>query len=193
MFEKEQNAGLRPRIPLIDEHGTAAQQITLASPRSTSMMMPRARHFLFGYRLSVVRERSARGPGYVAITLPDGRQRSIRITSTDLAAASTNPVSDVAELPRISARTLIPLMLSANLNLLGEEVIRDGAPSPSRSRCVSTPAGFGKDVRPPGGPPSAPLAEAIGRGASPDRPSDRCADTADASESRPAQRGDGSC
>jgi hypothetical protein len=170
------------RTPILER---IVSHVTITDPR----------HFLFGYRLSVVQERSARGPGYVAITLPDGRQRSIRITSTDLAAASTNPVSDVAELPRISARTLIPLMqyLSANLNLLGEEVIRDGAPSPSRSRCVSTPAGFGKDVGPPGGPPSAPLAEAIGRGASPDRPSDRCADTADASESRPAQRGDGSC
>ena len=142
-----------------------------------------------------MQERSARGPGYVAVALPDGRRRSVRITSTDLAAASISPIPDVTGLPRISARTLIPLMqyLSANLNLLGEEVIRDGASSPSKSRCVSTPAGFGNDVRPPGYRPTARLAEAIGRGASPDRPSDRYADTADASESRPAQRGNGPC
>jgi len=75
----------------------------------------------------VLKERSGRGPAYVVVALPDGRRRAVRIASTDLAeTAITSP--DAADLPRVSARTLIPLMqhLSASLSLLDEKVIRDG-------------------------------------------------------------------
>jgi hypothetical protein len=67
-------------------------------------------HFLFGYRLSVLKERSGRGPACVVVALPDGRRRAVRVASTDLAETPNTPCSDVADLPRISARTLIPLM-----------------------------------------------------------------------------------
>ena len=92
-------------------------------------------------------------PAYVVVALPDGRRRSVRIASTNLAEAPTMPGPDIPSLPRISVRTLIPLMqhLSANLSLLAEKVIRDGPPTPSRSRCVSTAADFGKPTRPSGG------------------------------------------
>jgi hypothetical protein len=81
----------------------------------------------------------------LVVALPDGRKRSIRIASTDL--ASTVTMSGAPDLPRISVRTLIPLMqhLSANLALLAEEVIRDGSSSPFRvalrlHRCRYRPA-----------------------------------------------------
>jgi hypothetical protein len=98
-------------------------------------------HFLFGHRLSVVPERSARGSAYVVVALPDGRRRSVRIASTNLVEAPTMPGPDIPSLPRISARTLIPLMqhLSANLSLLDDKVIRDGPPTPFRSRLTEPP------------------------------------------------------
>jgi hypothetical protein len=152
-------------------------------------------HFLFGHRLSVVPERSARGSAYVVVALPDGRRRSVRIASTNLAEAPTMPGPDIPSLPRISARTLIPLMqhLSANLSLLDEKVIRDGPPTPSRSRCVSTAADFGKPTRPSGGRRSTPVAESVDRDANADCSNPRRADTASASDTRHARNGGGSC
>ena len=103
-------------------------------------------HFLFGSRLPVLPGRSGRGPAYLVLELPDGRRRSVRIASTDFAqATSTTQFKATPNLPRISARMLIPLMqhLSASLDLLDEEVIRNGPSIASRSRCVSTPAEFG--------------------------------------------------
>ena len=96
-------------------------------------------HFLFGHRLEVLKERSGRGPAYVVVALPDGRRRAVRIASTDLAETPISSHPNAADLPRISARTLIPLMqhLSASLSLLDEKVIRDDPPTTSRSRCVS--------------------------------------------------------
>ncbi|MDF0582070.1 hypothetical protein [Bradyrhizobium yuanmingense] len=105
-------------------------------------------HFLFGHRLEVLKERSRRGPAYVVVALPDGRPRAVRIASTDLAETPITPHPNAADLPRISARTLIPLMqhLSASLGLLDEKVIRDDPPTASRSRCVSTAADVGKSA-----------------------------------------------
>ncbi|MGY3614099.1 hypothetical protein [Bradyrhizobium sp. USDA 10063] len=116
-------------------------------------------HFLFGHRLEVLKERSGRGPAYVVVALPDGRRRGVRIASTDLAETSIASRPNAADLPRISVRTLIPLMqhLGASLNLLDEKVIRDDPPTASRSRCVSTPADVGKSTRPSDGRHSAPV------------------------------------
>ena len=153
------------------------------------------RHALFGNRFAVLTGRSGRGPAYVVVELPDGRRRSIGIRSTDLAEAATTPSPEGPDLPRISVRTLIPLMqhLNANLTLPAEEVIRDGPSSPSRSRCVSTTADSGMPIRPVGGTPSAPMAEPASRDANADRPNGRCADAADAGDPRHAWKGDGSC
>jgi hypothetical protein len=145
------------------------------------------RHALFGNRLAVLSERSGRGPAYVVVELPDGRTRSIRITSTDLAEAATAPGPKAAGLPRISARTLIPLMqhLTANLTLFAEEVIRDGPSNLSRSRCVSVTADSGTLA--------APLAEPVRRGANADRPDSRRTHAANADDPRQARKGDRSC
>jgi hypothetical protein len=150
-------------------------------------------HFLFGHRVEVLKQRSGRGPAYVVVALPDGRPRAVRITSTDLAKTITSG-PNAADLPRISARTLIPLMqhLSASLSFLDEKVIRDDPPTASRSRCVSTPADVGKATW-PSGRHSAPVAESIDRDANPDRSNLRRAAAADASGSRHARKRTGSC
>jgi len=152
-------------------------------------------HFLFGHQLEVLKERSGRGPAYVVVALPAGRPRAVRIASTDLAEAPITSCPNAADLPRISARTLIPLMqhLSASLDLLDEKVIRDAPPTTSRSRCVSTPADVGKATRPSDGWHSAPVAESVDRDANADCSNDRRADAANASGSRHARKGTGSC
>jgi len=153
-------------------------------------------HFLFGQRLEVLKERSGRGPAYVVVALPDGRPRAVRIASTDLAETPITSGPNAADVPRISARTLIPLMqhLGASLGLLDEKVIRDDPPTASGSRCVSTPADLGKSTRPSTiGRHSAPVAESVDRDANPDCSSDRRADAANASDPRHARKGTGSC
>ena len=152
-------------------------------------------HFLFGNRLPVLTGRSGRGPAYVVVELPDGRRRSVRIASTDAAEATLTSSPKGPDLPRISVRTLIPLMqhLSASLSLLDEKVIRDDPPTVSRSRCVSTPADVSKSTRPSDGWHSAPVAESVDRDANPDCSNDRRADAANASDSRHARKGTGSC
>src|ERR1700756_3628708 len=152
-------------------------------------------HFLFGHRLEVLKEQSGRGPAYVVVALPDGRRRAVRIASTDLAETPITSRPNAADLPRISVRTLIPLMqhLSANLSLLDEKVIRDDPPTASRSRCVSTPADVSKSTRPSDGWYSTPVAESVDRDANPDCSNDRRADAANASDPRHARKGTGSC
>ena len=152
-------------------------------------------HFLFGHRLEVLKERSGRGPAYVVVALPDGRPRAVRIASTDLAETPITSRPNAADLPRISARTLIPLMqhLSASLNLLNEKVIRDDPPTASRSCCVSTPAKVGKSARSSHGRHSAPVAESADHDADPDRSNDRRADAANASDPRHVRKETGSC
>ncbi|MCP1845879.1 hypothetical protein ACVIHI_008656 [Bradyrhizobium sp. USDA 4524] len=152
-------------------------------------------HFLFGQRLAVLKERPGRGSAYVVVELADGRRRAVRIASTDLAKTAITSRPNAADLPRISARTLIPLMqhLSASLSLLDEKVIRDDPPTTSRSRCVSTPADVGKSTRPSNSRHSASLAESIDRDTNADCSNHRRADAANASDPRHARKGTGSC
>jgi hypothetical protein len=153
-------------------------------------------HPLFGNRFAVLGERSGRGSAFVVVELADGRRRSIRVACTDLAEATVRPLSPPPEVGRISVRTLIPLMqhLRANLLLPVEEVIRDGRSSACASRCVSVPSvAAGMRRPPPGGKTAAPLAGPAGGEATADRPSDRRADVADASDPPRFRKGDGPC
>jgi hypothetical protein len=59
--------------------------------------------------LPLVPVRSARGPAYIVVELPDGRRRSLRRSVTDLAGVAEATPSAAREAPRISARTLLPL------------------------------------------------------------------------------------
>ena len=160
-------------------------QVTITDPH----------HFLFGNRLPVLTGRSGRGPAYVVVELPDGRRRSVRIASTDAAEATLTSSPKGPDLPRISVRTLIPLMqhLDANLSLLAEEVIRDGHTSPSTSRCVSTSVDSGTLIGPAGNEACEPMAELVSRDTKTDRPDDGRADPTDADDRRYCRKGDGSC
>jgi hypothetical protein len=63
------------------------------------------RHPLFGRQLKLLSLVSARGPAFVTAALPDGRRRFIPRAITDL----QRPLASQETLPRISARTLLPL------------------------------------------------------------------------------------
>src|ERR1700682_961572 len=174
-------------------HHRTPRNPTILDRTVTHITVTDPQHCLCGKRLTVLRERSGRGSAYLVVALPDGRKRSIRIASTDL--ASTVTVSGAPDLPRISVRTLIPLVqhLSANLALLAEEVIRDGSSSPSASRCVSTTADTHRRIPPAADGASAPLAEPLRRDANADRPNACGADEANTAAPRRARKGDWSC
>jgi hypothetical protein len=150
------------------------------------------RHSLFGQRLVVLAERSGRGPGYVAVELPDGQRRSVRRVATDLVVPS-QPVG--SNLPRISLRTLIPLARHVNriLNLLTEEVIRDEPAPPSESsRCVST-AEPGDREQPASGSQSTSLAGPVARDAGTDCPDPSGAFAPDVAGGHAVDDGDDPC
>jgi len=168
------------------------QNPTILDRNITHVTVTDPRHCLFGHRLEVLQERSGRGPTFVVVELPDGRKRSIRFTSTDLTPAVITSGELASDLPRISVRTLIPLVqhLSANLTLLAEEVIRDGSTSPSASRCVSTVV-TSPHILPTSG--IALVAEPVGGGADANRPIACGSDEEDAAALRRLRKGDRSC
>src|SRR5687768_14520623 len=81
-------------------------------------------HALSGQRLSLVSLYSARGPAFVVAELGDGRRRSIRRSATDLGMPSSGASLRASDLPRISARILLPLArhLTTTLASSAEEV-----------------------------------------------------------------------
>jgi hypothetical protein len=124
------------------------------------------RHALFGEILPVIAVRSARGPKFVVVRLPDGRRRSIPRSITDLAREPFPRGRDsIEESCRVSVRTLLPLasFLAARLPLL--EGIGDD--------CA---ASFGPDALDESGPDTigigshsaATLADSAGRQQEPD-------------------------
>jgi len=154
-----------------------------------------SRHSLFGQQLTVLSERSGRGPAFVVVELPDGRRRSIRIASTDLGQESTAADQTASNLPRVSVRTLIPLTrhLSAKLSLLAEEVIRDDPTSSPASRSVSIPVDPGLRIRPAPDCNSRALAEPTGRNPNADCSADGATHAAHAASGGRGKKGDHSC
>ena len=154
-----------------------------------------SRHSPFGQYLTVLSERSGRGPTFVVVALPDGRKRSIRIASTDLGQAPTAADRKAPDLPRVNVRTLIPLTqhLSAKLSLLAEEVIRDDPTSSPASRSVSTPVDSGLRIRPAPDSISRTLAEPAGRDTNADCSADGAAHAAHAADGGRSKKGDRSC
>lgn len=171
------------------------QNATIPDRVGSQVTITDRQHPLFGQRLALTDERSGRGPAYVVARLPDGRTRSIRITATDLTAPDFSAGRQVAGLPRISVRTLIPLAQHLNriLNLLIEEVIRDEPTSPSASsRCVSTTDPGRRE--PPGfGGPSTSMANPVTTDAGSVRPSFGGTVAADAADADGARKGDVPC
>jgi len=154
-----------------------------------------SRHSLFGQRFTVLPERSGRGPAFVVVELPDGRRRSIRISSTDLGHASTPADKRAPDPPRVSVRTLIPLArhLNTKLSLLAEEVIRDDLSSSSASRSVSAAVDSGLRAQPAPDSIFPPLAQSVGRDANAARPAGGATDAAHAADRRRNKKGERSC
>ncbi len=66
-------------------------------------------HPLFGKYLPISDRRSGRGPGLIVVRLPDGRERSVARSATDLnSGAETSPPLPKGQM-RISVRSLLPL------------------------------------------------------------------------------------
>jgi hypothetical protein len=129
-------------------------------------------HALCGQLLPLMSLHSARGPAYIVVALPDGRRRSLRRASTDLAGTAEAPLYDG---PRISVGTLLPLArhIVACLAIAVEEVIHDDYAPP-----LAKPAP-GCAVRIAA---AAALAEPAERDANADRPSSRRAAAPDGAE-----------
>jgi hypothetical protein len=127
-------------------------------------------HALGGQLLPLVSVHSARGPAYIVVALPDGRRRSLRRASTDLAgtaeASSLARVHAVCDGPRVSIGTLLPLArhIVARLAIAVEEVTRDDH-APSVAEPVPCCAAHVAAV--------AALAELAERDANTDRPPSR--------------------
>jgi hypothetical protein len=142
-------------------------------------------HALSGQRLRLVSLRSARGPAYVVVALPDGRRRSLRRALTDPAgAAEVAPSARAIPLRNgflISVGTLLPLArhIVARLAAPVEEVTRDDRSSSVAASAPPCPTRVAA---------VAALAEPAERDANPDRPSSRRPAAADGAGQ---QRGDG--
>jgi hypothetical protein len=96
------------------------------------------RHPLFGQEFTTLPERSGRDAAFVVVTLPDGRRPSIRRAATDLGGTAATAAEPRFALPRVSARTVLPLAHHLTRTLASsskEEVICDDNPClfPSRS------------------------------------------------------------
>src|SRR3954447_4620724 len=139
-------------------------------------------HPLCGQLLPLVSLHSARGLAYIVVALPDGRRRSLRRASTDLAGTAKAPLYDG---PRISVGTLLPLArhIVACLAVAVEEVIHDDYAPP-----VAEPA----PLCATGVAAVAALAEPAERDANADRPSCRGAAAPDGAERGPGE-GDVRC
>src|SRR3954454_4257599 len=139
-------------------------------------------HALCGQLLPLVSLHSARGPAYIVVALPEGRRRSLRRASTDLAGTAEAPLYDG---PRISVGTLLPLArhIVACLAVAVEEVIHDDYAPP-----VAEPA----PLCATGVAAVAALAEPAERDANADRPSCRGAAAPDGAERGPGE-GDVRC
>jgi hypothetical protein len=98
-------------------------------PRRVSSHDHRPPSFPFiRHRLSVVPERSARGSAYVVVALPDGRRRSVRIASTNLAEEPSRREGDSVPRPAPCVAMQITAMDRA----------RETARSPTRSPPAKT-------------------------------------------------------
>ncbi len=104
--------------------------------------------------LPVIGVKSARGPNYVMVRLPDGRSRSIPRSITDLAAEPSARVTDSSENAlRISVRTLLPLahFVTARSSSLAEIGDARATSRDAGSLDPSSPGGIGAESNPASG------------------------------------------
>jgi hypothetical protein len=135
-----------------------------------------SRHPLFGQRLAVLSLACSRGPAFIAVALADGRRRLLRRAATDLERPQT---SQANSLPRISARTLLPLARHIrSMQVSSMKEARDAssfvprstacgedAVAPASAKALDIAAGAGAAATGPAGRPTA--AAPVGRGGRP--------------------------
>ncbi len=85
-------------------------------------------HPLYGSCLPVSNRRSGRGPNLIVVRLPDGRERSIRRSATDLVGGSDGPPQAAKRPMHISVRTLLPLANHLRAVLASRHANVEGGP-----------------------------------------------------------------
>lgn len=89
-------------------------------------------HPLYGHSFAVSDRRSGRGPELIVVRLPDGRERSIRRSATDLVKATDGPPPDASRHAHISVRTLLPLANHVRAVLASRDGKPEGGQSPEQ-------------------------------------------------------------
>jgi hypothetical protein len=97
--------------------------------RVTHATVTDAAHPLFGQTLEVVKDSSSRGKTYLTLRLPDGQHRAVPRRSTSFEADQSMSVPQTP-LPRISARTILPVAQFVRRKLLSVEDKSDGPSDP---------------------------------------------------------------
>ena len=97
-------------------------------------------HPLAGQRFPVVALCAPQGPHKLVIALPDGRQRAVRRSVTDLNPAVPVRPSDLLEAPRLGTRTLLSLARSVRDMLASQEIPDVPAPTAPPSALGSASA-----------------------------------------------------
>jgi len=103
------------------------QQITQETPQLdgvTRVTVTDAAHRLFGQTLEVVHESSPRGKANLTLRLPNGQTRSVPRRATNFEDDNTTG-DQFNPLPRISVRTILPLVQFVGHKLLSAEEISD--------------------------------------------------------------------
>lgn len=86
-------------------------------------------HPLAGQCFPVVALCAPQGPHKLVIALPDGRQRAVRRSLTDLDPAAPVPLSDIVGGPRLGVRSLLSLARYVRDMLAGQEILNVSAPA----------------------------------------------------------------
>src|SRR5271165_2864136 len=141
-------------------------------------------HPLFGCYFPASDRQSGRGPGLIVVRLPDGRERSIPRSATDLAFSVEGSVPSAPRRMHISVRTLLPLANHVRAVLA------------SRHEDVSNGSQLDRTPRSERGGPfrytngvAAPVAPASGRDAAATCTADRPATSACAADTSPGSGG----
>lgn len=95
------------RLPL--QHHRSSHDAVDVDRRVAQVRVVDPHHPLYGSYLPVSDRRSGRGPGLIVVRLPDGRERAILRSATDLAFGLEGSAPTVGRYMHISVRTLLPL------------------------------------------------------------------------------------
>jgi hypothetical protein len=119
-------------------------------------------HPLYGSSFPVS-DREARNAALIVVRLPDGRERSITRSATDLAPKPDGLPSGPSRDSHISVRTLLPLANHVCAMLASRNGDLEGGRPPTRAPATPKPGGTGRSV----GGPAPPVVRAAAREAAP--------------------------